>query len=30
LRDPVTMALSWGAGAAVVAILALMIWKPGG
>jgi uncharacterized membrane protein len=30
LRDPLTMAPSWTAGAAVVAILALMIWKPGG
>ncbi|HEY4346352.1 MAG TPA: DUF2269 family protein [Gaiellaceae bacterium] len=30
LRDPVTMALSWGAGACSIVILALMIWKPGG
>jgi uncharacterized membrane protein len=29
MRDPVTLALSWGAGLAAVAILALMIWKPG-
>jgi len=29
LRDRLTLALSWGAGAAIVAILALMIWKPG-
>jgi uncharacterized membrane protein len=29
LRDPVSLILSWGSGAAVVAILALMIWKPG-
>jgi uncharacterized membrane protein len=29
LRDPVSLALSWGSGIAVVAILALMIWKPG-
>jgi uncharacterized membrane protein len=29
LRDPVSLALSWGSGLAVVAILALMIWKPG-
>jgi uncharacterized membrane protein len=29
LRDPATLALTWGAGAAVVAILVLMIWKPG-
>jgi uncharacterized membrane protein len=29
LRDPVTLALSWGSGIAVLGILALMIWKPG-
>ncbi len=29
LRDPATLALSWGSGAAALAILALMIWKPG-
>lgn len=29
LRDPVALALSYGSGAAVIAILALMIWKPG-
>jgi len=29
LRDPLTLALSWGSGLLVVAILALMIWKPG-
>jgi uncharacterized membrane protein len=29
LRDPVWLALSWGSGAAIVAMLALMIWKPG-
>jgi uncharacterized membrane protein len=29
LRDPLSLALSWGSGLAVVAILALMIWKPG-
>jgi uncharacterized membrane protein len=29
LRDPVTLALSWGSGAVVVVILILMIWKPG-
>jgi uncharacterized membrane protein len=29
MRDPVTLALSWGSGATVIAILALMIWKPG-
>jgi uncharacterized membrane protein len=29
VRDPLSLALSWGSGIAVVAILALMIWKPG-
>jgi uncharacterized membrane protein len=29
LRDPVSLALSYGSGLVVVAILALMIWKPG-
>jgi uncharacterized membrane protein len=29
LRDPVSLAFSWGSGLAVIAILALMIWKPG-
>jgi uncharacterized membrane protein len=29
LRDPVSLALSWGSGIVVIAILALMIWKPG-
>ena len=29
MRDPLTLALSWGSGVVVVAILALMIWKPG-
>jgi uncharacterized membrane protein len=29
LRDPVSLALSWGSGAVVIAILVLMIWKPG-
>jgi uncharacterized membrane protein len=29
LRDPVSMALSYGSGLAVLAILVLMIWKPG-
>ncbi len=28
LRDPLTLALSWGAGLIVVTILALMVWKP--
>jgi uncharacterized membrane protein len=29
LRDPLSNVLNWGAGVAVYAILALMIWKPG-
>ena len=29
MRDPVTLALSWGSGIVVIVILALMIWKPG-
>jgi uncharacterized membrane protein len=29
LRDPISLALSWGSGIVVIAILALMIWKPG-
>ncbi len=29
LRDPVGLALSYGAGAATLAVLVLMIWKPG-
>jgi uncharacterized membrane protein len=29
LRDPVSVALSYGSGGAVLAILILMIWKPG-
>jgi uncharacterized membrane protein len=29
LRDPVSLALSWGSGLVVVVILVLMIWKPG-
>jgi uncharacterized membrane protein len=29
LRDPVALGLSWGSGLVGVAILALMIWKPG-
>ena len=29
MRDRVTLALSWGSGLAVLAILAVMIWKPG-
>jgi uncharacterized membrane protein len=29
MRDPVALALSWSSGLAALAILALMIWKPG-
>jgi uncharacterized membrane protein len=29
IRDPLTLALSWGSGVVVLGILALMIWKPG-
>ena len=29
LRDPATLALSYGAAVAILAILVLMIWKPG-
>jgi hypothetical protein len=29
MRDALTLALSWGSGVVIVAILALMIWKPG-
>jgi hypothetical protein len=29
LRNPVWLTLSWGSGIVVIAILALMIWKPG-
>ena len=29
LRDPKGQALSWGAGAATIAVLVLMVWKPG-
>jgi uncharacterized membrane protein len=29
LRDPLSLGLSWAAGVAALAILALMIWKPG-
>ena len=29
VRDPVSLALSYGSGLILVAILALMIWKPG-
>ena len=29
LRDPVSLALSWGSGLIVVVILVLMIWRPG-
>lgn len=29
MRDPLTLLLSWGSGVVVVAILVVMIWKPG-
>jgi hypothetical protein len=29
LRDPVAQALNYGAGLATLAILALMVWRPG-
>jgi uncharacterized membrane protein len=29
MRDPATLALSYGAGVALLAVLVLMIWKPG-
>ena len=29
MRDRLTLALSWGSGIVLIAILALMIWKPG-
>ena len=29
LRDPASLALSWGSGVMVIVILVLMIWKPG-
>jgi len=29
VRDPISLALSYGSGVLIVAILALMIWKPG-
>jgi hypothetical protein len=29
MRDPVTLAMSWGSGLVVLVILVLMIWKPG-
>jgi uncharacterized membrane protein len=29
LRDPVSLAFSWGSGFVVIVILVLMIWKPG-
>jgi uncharacterized membrane protein len=29
VRDPVSLALNWGSGIVAIAILALMIWKPG-
>lgn len=29
MRDPLTLLLSWGSGVVVVALLVVMIWKPG-
>jgi uncharacterized membrane protein len=29
LRDPISLGLSWGSGLVVLALLAIMIWKPG-
>jgi uncharacterized membrane protein len=29
LRDPVTLTLSYGSGLVILAVLAMMIWKPG-
>jgi uncharacterized membrane protein len=29
LRDPVSLALSYGSGLVLIAVLALMVWKPG-
>jgi uncharacterized membrane protein len=29
MRDPITLAMSWGSGLVVIVILILMIWKPG-
>jgi uncharacterized membrane protein len=29
MRDPASLVLSYGSGAAIIAILVLMIWKPG-
>jgi uncharacterized membrane protein len=29
MRDPLTLTLSWGSSVVVVAILVIMIWKPG-
>lgn len=29
LRDPVTLAFNYGAGAAIMAVVVLMVWKPG-
>jgi uncharacterized membrane protein len=29
VRDPLSLALSWGSGVVVIVILVLMIWKPG-
>jgi hypothetical protein len=29
LRDPLALALSWSSGLTAIAILGLMVWKPG-
>jgi len=29
LRDPLSLALSYGSGLVILAMLAIMIWKPG-
>jgi uncharacterized membrane protein len=29
VRDPISLALSYGSGLVLIAVLALMIWKPG-
>jgi len=29
VRDPITLACNYGSGLILVALLALMIWKPG-
>ena len=29
MRDPISLALSYGSGLVLIAVLALMVWKPG-